>query len=112
MEDIARQLDNVRSEMVSLLYDYTLATESQRTEIYEQCETLGGEVQELIGLLKLSIRGTNRQAAAHAEVDPDYAAQIDRMSRESLSAIHSAGQEVSAAVRALRESRPPIDKAT
>ena len=106
MEETARKLDNVRDELVSLLYQYSAATEPQRAEIYERCESLGGEIQELIGLLKLAIRNANREADEQSECDPQYARQIGRMTQESLAAIHAAGQEVNSAVRLLRESRP------
>ena len=109
VEETARQLDNVRDELVNLLYQYTTADEPERSRIYERCETLGGEIQELIGLLKLSIRSANRDADAQSEADPEYARQIDQMSHESLVAIHAAGQEVNSAVRLLRESRPLTD---
>lgn len=109
MEETARQLDNVRDELVSLLYQYTVAAEPEKSRIYERCETLGGEIQELIGLLKLSIRTADRDASEQSDVDPEYARQIGRMSHESLAAIHAAGEEVNAAVKLLRESRPLQD---
>ena len=109
MEETARQLDTVRDELVSLLYQYTVAPEPDRSQIYERCETLGGEIQELIGLLKLSIRTADHDASEQSEADPEYAEQICRMSHESLAAIHAAGEEVNAAVRLLRESRPLHD---
>jgi len=110
MEDIARQLDHVRDELVHLLHDYTVANDKGRAAIYRRCEMLGGEVQELVGLLKLAIRDVNNEAAQHADTDPVYADEIERLSRESLEAIHAAGEEVSCAVKLLRESQATSDE--
>lgn len=105
MEDIAQQLDTVRDEMVQLLRSYPYAGERERTEIYHRCEYLGGEIQELIGVLKLAIRMSNREAAVEADNDPAYWDEVNRLSTQSLAAIHSAGEEVAAAIAMLRESR-------
>jgi hypothetical protein len=105
MEDIAHELDQVRDEMVALLREYPYASDRERALIYERCELLGGEIQELVGLLKLSIRNADREAAAEADNDPAYYAEITRLARESMAAIHSAGEEVAAAITMLRESR-------
>ena len=110
MEAIALELDQVRDELVGLLQDYPYAGERDRELIYERCETLGGEIQELVGLLKLAIRSTDRAAAAEADRDPEYAREVSRLSQESLAAIHLAGMEVSAAISALREARPERDE--
>jgi hypothetical protein len=108
MEEFAAQLDEVRSELVQLLRDYPFASEHDRDLIYERCELLGGEIQELVGLVKLAIRDTNRQAAIEAPGDLEYLEEIDRLSGESLAAIHAAGEEVNIAVRLLRDSRAEI----
>jgi hypothetical protein len=110
MENIAQQLDEVRDEIVTLLREYPYASNRDRDEIYQRCELLGGEIQELVGLLKLAIRTTNQEAACEADSDPEYYAEICRLSEESLSAIHTAGLEVAAAISMLRESRdePPL----
>ena len=105
MENIAQQLDEVRDEIVTLLREYPYASNRDREEIYERCELLGGEIQELVGLLKLAIRTTNHEAACEADADPEYYAEICRLSEESLTAIHTAGLEVAAAISMLRESR-------
>ncbi|MCB9851177.1 MAG: hypothetical protein H6817_10795 [Phycisphaerales bacterium] len=105
MEDIARQLDSVRDEMVQLLRDYPYASDRDREDIYTRCEFLGGEIQELVGVLKLAIRNTNAEAAEEADHDPEYYSEVARLSTESLVAIHSAGEEVAAAITMLRESR-------
>lgn len=105
MEDIAKQLDNVRDEMVQLLRSYPYAGERERGDIYRRCEYLGGEIQELIGVLKLAIRNSNREAAVEADTDPAYWDEVNRLSTQSLAAIHSAGEEVAAAIAMLRESR-------
>jgi hypothetical protein len=105
MEDIARQLDSVRDEMVQLLRSYPYAAEGERAEIYRRCEFLGGEIQELIGVLKLAIRNSNREASVDADQDPSYWDEVNRLSTQSLCAIHSAGEEVAAAITMLRESR-------
>jgi len=105
VEAIAKQLDNVRDEMVQLLRSYPYAGERERSEIYRRCEFLGGEIQELIGVLKLAIRNSNRDAAVEADNDPAYWDEIKRLSTQSLAAIHSAGEEVAAAITMLRESR-------
>ena len=91
MEGIAQELDEVRDELVSLLQDYPYAGDRDRERIYERCETLGGEIQELVGLLKLAIRSTDRAVAAEADGDPEYAREVSRLSRESLASIHFAG---------------------
>jgi len=109
MEAIAQELDQVRDELVRLLQDYPYACESDRDNIYQRCESLGGEIQELVGLLKLAIRNTDRAASAEADCDPDYTQEVSRLSRESLVAIHEAGQEVSAAIDMLREARDVPD---
>ncbi|HPJ73034.1 MAG TPA: hypothetical protein PK636_10135, partial [bacterium] len=41
--------------------------ERERVEIYRRCEYLGGEIQELIGVLKLAIRNSNREAEGEAD---------------------------------------------
>jgi hypothetical protein len=105
MEDIAHQLDEVRDEMVSLLREYPYASDRERDIIYERCEMLGGEIQELVGLLKLAIRSADREAVTDRERDPDYSEEISRLARESMTAIHSAGLEVAAAITMLRETR-------
>lgn len=109
MEDIARQLDEVRDEMIALLHEYPYAADRDRETIYERCELLGGEIQELVGLLKLAIRTTNREANEESADDPEYTSEIARLSTESLKAIHSAGQEVAAAIAMLRETRDEPD---
>lgn len=105
MEDIARELDEVRDEMIALLHEYPYASDRDRDHIYERCELLGGEIQELVGLLKLAIHETNHDADDRNERDPEYSAEITRLSRESLRAIHVAGEEVAAAIALLRETR-------
>ena len=105
VEDIAKQLDDVRDEMVQLLRTYPYAPERERVEIYRRCEYLGGEIQELIGVLKLAIRNSNREAEGEADNDPAYWDEVSRLSAQSLAAIHSAGEEVAAAITMLRESR-------
>ena len=105
MEEIANQLDQVREEMAQLLHAYATADESSREHIYHRCESLGGEIQELVGLLKLTIYNANREAEAEADSDPIYAREIAELSRDSLAAIHAAGREVSAAITLLRSSR-------
>ncbi len=109
MEHIARQLDEVRDEMIALLHEYPYASDRDRDTIYERCELLGGEIQELVGLLKLAIRTTNREVDAESASDAEYSLEIARLSSESLHAIHSAGQEVASAIAMLRETRDEPD---
>jgi len=111
MEHIARELDDVRDEMITLLNEYPYASDGDRSAIYERCEFLGGEIQELVGLLKLAIRRTNIEAHSEAESDPEYTDEVGRLSQESLYAIHAAGEEVAAAITLLRETRPEKDGA-
>jgi len=110
VEDIARQLDDVRDEMVQLLNDYPHVEGREREDIYERCEVLGGEIQELVGLLKLAIRSAKSEAESERDSDPTYSNQIDRLSQESLAAIHEAGVEVSAVISVLRERRTEFDE--
>ena len=105
MESLARQLDEVRDEMVRLLQEYPNASDMDREHIYERCELLGGEIQELVGLLKLTLRQANSEAEQEASDDPTYVDEIARMTQDSLYAIHAAGEEVSAAITMLRDSR-------
>lgn len=105
VEDIARELDEVRDEMIDLLHEYPFASDRDRGVIYDRCELLGGEIQELVGLLKLAIRHTNAEMDAEDRRDPEYQEEVSRLSRESLNAIHLAGQEVAAAITLLRETR-------
>lgn len=105
MEDIAKQLDDVRDEMVQLLNEYPYVEGQEREDIYERCEVLGGEIQELVGLLKIAIRSANQEAESERNSDPAYSEQIQKLSSESLAAIHEAGVEVSAVISVLRERR-------
>jgi len=109
MEDIAKQLDDVRDEMVQLLNEYPYVEGREREDIYERCEVLGGEIQELVGLLKIAIRSANQEAEAERDADPTYSDQIQKLSSESLAAIHEAGVEVSAVISVLRERRNDIE---
>ena len=108
IDEVAQQLDDVRNEMLRLLQEYPDASDHGREHIYERCESLGGEIQELVGLLKLHICTANRQVAAEADGDMAYASEIARVSHESLAAIHAAGLEVAGAVTMLREARPAM----
>ncbi len=110
MEDIAKQLDDVRDEMVQLLNEYPHVEGQERNDIYERCEVLGGEIQELVGLLKMAIRSANQEAEAESETDPAYTEQIQKLSNESLAAIHEAGVEVSAVISVLRDRRTELDE--
>ncbi len=113
MEATARQLDDVRDEMVELLRQYPFASDSDREVIYERCEVLGGEIQELVGVLKLAIRTTSREVCEDGGEDEAYTAEIARLSSQSLAAIHAAGEEVAEAIAMLRETRePPAEKET
>lgn len=105
MEHIARKLDAVRDEMVQLLREYPYVSETERNDIYHRCEFLGGEIQELVGVLKVAICASSREAAEEADRDPSYWSEVSRLSRQSLAAIHSAGEEVAAAITMLREAR-------
>jgi len=109
IDEIAQQLDDVRTEMLQLLQEYSEANEFGREYIYQRCESLGGEIQELVSLLKLHIRTANQQVGVEKQNDPAYAAEIDRVSQASLAAVHSAGLEVAEAIRMLRETRPDAE---
>jgi hypothetical protein len=110
MEEIANQLDQVREEMAHLLQAYATADDTSREHIYERCESLGGEIQELVGLLKMTIYNANREAEAERDTDPAYALEIAELSRDSLAAIHAAGREVSAAITLLRSAHDDPDE--
>ncbi len=105
IEEIACQLDTVRQEMAWLLNAYTEADERDRDQIYERCETLGGEIQELVALLKLTVQTARRAAEAEAGSDPAYCQEITELTQDSLAAIHAAGTEAATAISVLRESR-------
>ncbi|MCK4659943.1 MAG: hypothetical protein KAV82_10520 [Phycisphaerae bacterium] len=104
MDDIAEQLDQVRGEFAHLLSAYPGASSEEKQEILDHCEFLGGEVQELVGVLKLSIhRITNIALSSIEEEAPREADQLEQIARQGIRVAHGAGEEVSAAVRLIRQ---------
>jgi hypothetical protein len=105
MDDIAQQLDQVRREMAHLLSTYPGSGTDRKTEILNRCEALGGEVQELVGVLKLSIRKVLLGAHRIENAEPQELGHLDQIARYGLRVAHCAGEEVSAAVRLIRQLR-------
>ena len=105
MDDIANQLDDVRREIARLLSSYPTAPDDQKGEILVECDRLGGEVQELVGVLKLSIQrvlGTMRELPDDEDGEIEH---VEQIARHGLRVAHCAGEEVSAAVRLIRQLR-------
>lgn len=105
MDDIAQQLDRVRREMAHLLSSYPGAATARKQEILNRCEMLGGEVQELVGVLKLSIRKVINGAQSLEDAPAEELSHLGRIARYGLRVAHCAGEEVSAAVRLIRQLR-------
>ena len=105
VDDIAQQLDQVRREMAHLLSTYPGSATDRKTEILNRCEALGGEVQELVGVLKLSIRNVLLGAHKIENAEPQELGHLDQIARYGLRVAHCAGEEVSAAVRLIRQLR-------
>lgn len=105
MDDIALQLDEVRREMAHLLSAYPGSAEERKLEILTRCEALGGEVQELVGVLKLSIRKVLAGAQGSDGASTEDLNHLDQIARYGLRVAHCAGEEVSAAVRLIRQLR-------
>ncbi|MCP4593862.1 MAG: hypothetical protein GY842_24270 [bacterium] len=105
MDDIAQQLDDVRREIAQLLSTYPSATDDEKQEILNECEFLGGEVQELVGVLKLSIRQImDATRSLHEDESPEYD-HLTQIANCGIRVAHCAGEEVSAAVRLIRQLR-------
>ena len=105
MDDVARQLDEVRREIAGLLSAYPDASADDKRDILNECEYLGGEVQELVGVLKLSIRQILGAVQELPDCDADEADHLEQIAQYGLRAAHCAGEEVSAAVRLIRQLR-------
>jgi hypothetical protein len=103
MEDLAVQMDSIREELCRLLDLYEHADADQQRAIARRCEQLGGQVQDLVGMLKFSLLQMRREAESYDEAYGDYADQVDEVTRVGLRTIHTAGQEVARAIRFLRE---------
>ena len=105
MHDTAQKLDVVRREIARLLSSYAGASEAEKQEILDQCDRLGGEVQELVGILKLSIRQVMDATCALHEEESTELAHLEQIASYGLRVAHCAGEEVSAAVRLIRRLR-------
>ena len=105
MDSIAQQLDEVRRKIARLLSAYPSAAASEQEEILSECEYLGGEVQELVGVLKLHIRQIVAATCALHEEDSAEAEHLVQIARHGIRVAHCAGEEVSAAVRLIRQLR-------
>jgi len=111
MEDLAIEMDCIREELCDLLSRYEVADESEQQVIAERCEQLGGQVQDLVGMLKFSLLELRREAHdAGGEMD-EHLDQVEEVTDLGLRTIHAAGQEVARAIRFLREvwDSPPLD---
>ena len=105
MHDTAQELDVVRREIARLLSSYAGASEAEKQDILDHCDRLGGEVQELVGLLKLSIRQIMDATCALHEEESAELTHLEQSARYGLRVAHCAGEEVSAAVRLIRRLR-------
>ena len=105
MDDIAQELDQLRQEFAHLLSTYPSAPPEVKAGILDQCEHLGGEVQELVGVLKLAIRNVIDESSSATADEPADAEHLERIARHGLRVAHCAGEEVSAAVRLIRQLR-------
>ena len=105
MDDIAQQLDWVRREIAHLLSSYADAPAEVKQSILDQCDRLGGEVQELVGILKLNIRQITDATCSLHEDDSPERKHLEQIARYGLRVAHCAGEEVSAAVRLIRRLR-------
>jgi hypothetical protein len=103
MEDLALQMDSIREELCRLLDLYEHANPEQQRAIARRCEQLGGQVQDLVGMLKFSLLQMRREAESYDDGHQEYADQVDEVTRVGLQTIHTAGQEVARAIRFLRE---------
>jgi len=105
MDGIAQELDQVRREFAHLLSAYTSAPPEAKKDILNQCEHLGGEVQELVGVLKLAIRNViDASRPPTGDESPDVE-HLEQIANHGLRVAHCAGEEVSAAVRLIRQLR-------
>ncbi len=103
MDDIALQLDQVRQEIARLLSSYSNASTERKQEILTECDRLGGEVQELVGLLKLSIRKVLKLTSPQYEGPSAERDHLEQLAQYGLRVAHCAGEEVSAAIRLIRQ---------
>ena len=105
MDDVARQLERARREIAGLLRAYPGVSDAEKEVILDECEHLGGEVQELVGLLKIGIRDVVSTTRALHEDEPARLGHVEQIARYGLRVAHCAGEEVSAAVRLIRRLR-------
>ena len=104
MDQLARQMDRVREELCRLLDLYEEADPTQRRAIASRCEQLGGQVQDLVGMLKFSLLQLREEAQTTSEANPEYVRQVADVTGNGLRAIHQAGEEIGQAIRFLREA--------
>jgi hypothetical protein len=102
MDDLAQQMDRVRDELCRLLDMYEEADAAQRRAIASRCEQLGGQVQDLVGMLKFSLLHLRQEARSSLGVDGEYRAKMDEVTTGGLRTIHAVGEEIAQAIRYLR----------
>ncbi len=113
MEDLAIEMDCIREELCDLLSRYEEADAVEQRAIAERCEQLGGQVQDLVGMLKFSLLELRREAHEAGGEMIDQLDQVEEVTDLGLRTIHAAGLEVARAIRFLREvwdESPPTDE--
>ena len=103
MEQLAIQMDRIRAELGRLLDMYDDADPPQQRAIARRCEELGGQVQDLVGMLKFSLLELRNEAQTMDGIEDDQAEQVEHVTSLGLQTIHAAGQEVAQAIRFLRD---------
>ncbi|UCG15558.1 MAG: hypothetical protein JSV19_09715 [Phycisphaerales bacterium] len=102
MEQLAIQMDRIRDELCRLLDMYDEADRPQQRAIARRCEELGGQVQDLVGMLKFSLLELRKEAQEIGGGSNDQAEEVEQVTNLGLQTIHAAGQEVAQAIRCLR----------
>jgi hypothetical protein len=95
-------MESIRRELGRLVHRYGRAGEAERERIVARCDVLGGELQELFGLVKLALLRTHEQALDASVGCPDIMIRTENATREALQAVHQAAEEIAGAVRVLR----------
>lgn len=102
MEDLAQQMDRVRDELCRLLDMYEEANSDQRRAIARRCEQLGGQVQDLVAMLKFSLLQLRREARGSDGIEGEYCTKMNEVTTGGLRTIHAVGEEIAQAIRYLR----------
>ena len=112
MQRLLDQLEFTRRELSRLLTLCQQASPDQREWITERCDSLGGDVQELVGLLKLALFRVRQEAADEHSTNPHAAAKKETMATAALQAVDQASDEIGKAIRVLRTFATPPEGPT